>query len=250
MKNKRITKKVTKAKLLRIIKRRDTQSLLAIQEDQFDWEVLKQFGYEYKTLLEWIVSMGYVFKQEENLKRVVNDRGQTVAHVMAKNGYKFDPDKDADIIRLADNERWTVAHEMANKGYKFDPDRHREILLLANSRGNTVAHVMAKEGYLFDPDRHGEICELKDKKGYSVLERFIWGNDYAILSGHKDQDFMRLSIKGIEKYMQTAKKINIGRGKYTGMDVYKHLKKILNIKKKVDKLPGELEKELGSLGLK
>jgi GH15 family glucan-1,4-alpha-glucosidase len=93
-----------------------------------------------------------------------NKSGLTVAHFQAKNGYKFDPVRDKEILILANNDGYTVAHEQVLQGYFFDLVRDKDILKISDSTGETVAWQQIRNM------RTEELRELKEEEIVNVLK--------------------------------------------------------------------------------
>jgi hypothetical protein len=80
-------------------------------------------------------------------------------------------EKHRDILKLKDITGWTVAHQMAKMGYRFDPVQDKEILALRDNSGITVAEIQMMNRYIFDPERDREILSLpSSEEGKTLLD--------------------------------------------------------------------------------
>jgi len=77
--------------------------------------------------------------------------------------------KHKDILKLKDITGWTVAHQMAKMGYRFDPVQDKEILALRDNSGITAAEIQMMSGYIFDPERDKEILSLPSSDNKKTL---------------------------------------------------------------------------------
>ena len=100
--------------------------------------------------------------------------------------------KHKEILKLKNISGWTVAHQMAKMGYRFDPVQDKEILELRDNSGVTAAEIQIMNGYVFDPERDREILSLpssdnkktlKELQNEIILQRMIQG--HKISSGMK-----------------------------------------------------------------
>ncbi len=80
-------------------------------------------------------------------------------------------EKHRDILKLKDITGWTVAHQMAKMGYRFDPVQDKEILALRDNSGITVAEIQMMNRYIFDPERDRKILSLpSSEEGKTLLD--------------------------------------------------------------------------------
>ncbi len=134
------------------------------------------------------------FIEDEQLLKIVKpETGETIAHIQAKYGWMTDI---LGILKLKDNNDWTVAHEQAKRGWLTsneeilmlkDKDNllvaeleiimndyfteNIDILKMPNCQNNkTLAHIQASKGWKTE---NKELLKLKDEDGINVEEYIV-----------------------------------------------------------------------------
>lgn len=103
-------------KIVELILNRNVEELLKIKEEELDENILLhplQIENRIQTVAEWMIDLGYIFKNYKFLSLKVNEHGETVAHRMAILGHVFDPAED-EICQLEDNYHNSVLEAVFN----------------------------------------------------------------------------------------------------------------------------------------
>lgn len=134
-------------------------------------EILKEKGLKGDTVAHVLAREGNLPEKffVPEILTLEDNAGETVAHILAYRDRLPEECLTTDLLKMkTDRERWSVAHVLA--WHKRLPERFftREILNLTDKSGETVAHELAGRGLL--PERYltKRLLLRKDRSGWAV----------------------------------------------------------------------------------
>ncbi|BAI81761.1 hypothetical protein DEFDS_P139 (plasmid) [Deferribacter desulfuricans SSM1] len=139
--------------------KKDNKQTTNLMEDIYSIEQLKTIvDKKGNTQAHLLAKQGKTTKNKEILK-LRNKDGETVAHILTEYGELIE---DKEILKLADNYGWTVAHNIALQGHKITD---MDLLRLKDNDDITVAHILANQGFMF---RNRDMWKWANKNGWTV----------------------------------------------------------------------------------
>lgn len=130
----------------------------------------------------------------EPLKEVIDKKGNTRAHLKAKNK-EFSDLLNFEILSLANKTGWTVAHEMAKQGYIF-PLEEENVHLLKDKDDWTVFHETLKSKKSFLKTKEFYLSSFFEKNDIVNFLTFLFKHLHILLNTKRDLDFLKIKFRG------------------------------------------------------